>query len=246
MKSEDPENLAEQPFLDHVVELRSRLIKSISFIFLIFLPIYYFSNDLFVAASAPLMNLMPDGSQMIATQVASPFLAPFKLAIYAAIFAGVPYLLHQIWAFVSPGLYRQERKFALPLLATSSILFYCGIAFCYFLVFPLIFAFFIQVSPEGVTMMTDINQYLDFMMKMFLAFGFAFEIPIATSLLVSSGITTSTALAGKRPYFIIGCFVLGMMLTPPDIISQLLLAIPAWVLFEIGVIVAKLIEKRQS
>ena len=180
MKSEDPESLAEQPFLDHVVELRSRLIKSISFIFLIFLPIYYFSNDLFVAASAPLMNLMPDGSQMIATQVASPFLAPFKLAIYAAIFAGVPYLLHQIWAFVSPGLYRHERRFALPLLATSSVLFYCGIAFCYFLVFPLIFAFFIQVSPEGVTMMTDINQYLDFMMKMFLAFGFAFEIPIAT------------------------------------------------------------------
>ena len=233
MKSEDPENLSEQPFLDHVVELRSRLIKSISFIFLIFLPIYYFSDDLFVAASAPLMNLMPDGSQMIATQVASPFLAPFKLAIYAAIFAGVPYLLHQIWAFVSPGLYRHERKFALPLLATSSILFYCGIAFCYFLVFPLIFAFFIQVSPEGVTMMTDINQYLDFMMKMFLAFGFAFEIPIATSLLVSSGITTSKALAQKRPYFIIGCFVLGMMLTPPDIISQLLLAIPAWILFEI-------------
>ena len=190
MKSEDPEHLAEQPILDHVVELRSRLIRSISFIFVIFVPIYYFSNDLFVAASAPLMSLMPDGSQMIATQVASPFLAPFKLAIYAAIFAGVPYLLHQIWAFVSPGLFRHERKFALPLLATSSVLFYCGIAFCYFLVFPLIFAFFIQVSPEGVTMMTDINQYLDFMMKMFLAFGFAFEIPIATSLLVSSGITT--------------------------------------------------------
>ena len=246
MKSEDPENLSEQPFLDHVVELRSRLIKSISFIFVIFVPIYYFSNDLFVAASAPLMNLMPDGSQMIATQVASPFLAPFKLAIYSAIFAGVPYLLHQIWAFVSPGLYRHERKFAVPLLATSSVLFYCGIAFCYFLVFPLIFAFFIQVSPEGVTMMTDINQYLDFMMKMFLAFGFAFEIPIATSLLVSSGITTSKALAQKRPYFIIGCFVFGMMLTPPDIISQLLLAIPAWILFEVGVAVAKLIEKRQS
>jgi sec-independent protein translocase protein TatC len=180
---------------------------------------------------------------MIATQVATPFLTPFKLAIFAAIFVGVPYLLHQLWAFVSPGLYRHEKKFAVPLLLSSILLFYAGMAFVYFLVFPLIFAFFTQVAPEGVAIMTDINQYLDFVLKMFLAFGLAFEIPIATMLMAWSGLATADTMARKRPYVIVGCFVVGMLLTPPDVISQLLLALPTWLLFEVGVIMARLTEK---
>ena len=183
---------------------------------------------------------------MIATQVATPFLTPFKLAVYTAIFVGVPFLLHQIWAFVSPGLYRHEKKFAIPLLMSSTLLFYAGMAFVFFLVFPLVFSFFTSVAPEGVTIMTDINQYLDFVLKMFLAFGIAFEIPIATTLLAWSGLATADGMANKRPYVIVGCFIVGMLLTPPDVISQLLLALPTWLLFEVGVIMARVVEKRAA
>jgi len=242
----DPHDVAvdtdEQPFLDHLIELRSRILRSMAVVAVIFVPIYYFANDLYEWISAPLTAQLPEGSTMIATQVATPFLTPFKLAIFAAIFVGVPYLLHQVWAFVSPGLYRHEKKFAIPLLLSSIGLFYAGMAFVYFLVFPLIFAFFTQVAPEGVAIMTDINQYLDFVLKMFLAFGIAFEIPIATMLVAWSGLATADSMGRKRPYVIVGCFVVGMLLTPPDVISQLLLAIPTWVLFEVGIIMARLTE----
>jgi sec-independent protein translocase protein TatC len=246
-ETRDPHDVAvdtdEQPFLDHLIELRSRILRSVAVVGVIFVPIYYFANDLYEWVSAPLTAQLPEGSTMIATQVATPFLTPFKLAIFAAIFVGVPYLLHQLWAFVSPGLYRHEKKFAVPLLLSSILLFYAGMAFVYFLVFPLIFAFFTQVAPEGVAIMTDINQYLDFVLKMFLAFGLAFEIPIATMLMAWSGLATADTMARKRPYVIVGCFVVGMLLTPPDVISQLLLALPTWLLFEVGVIMARLTEK---
>ena len=245
-KDDDPVDQKQQPFLEHIVELRSRILRSLTFVAVLFLPIYYFAEVLFTWVADPLMSRLLAGAGMIATQVASPFLAPFKLAIYAAIFVGVPFLLHQLWSFVSPGLYRHEKRFALPLLISSVVLFYCGMAFSYFLVFPIVFTFFIEVSPTGISMMTDINQYLDFVMKMFLAFGLAFEIPIATLLLVWSGLTTPNAMAAKRPYIIIGCFVLGMFLTPPDVVSQLLLAIPMWLLFEVGVLLARFVSRKDE
>lgn len=235
----------EQPFLDHLIELRSRILRSILVVGILFIPIYYFANPLYEWIAAPLTAVLPQGSSMIATQVASPFITPFKLAVFAAIFLGVPFLLHQVWAFVSPGLYRHEKKFAVPLLLSSILLFYAGMAFVYYLVFPLVFAFFTTIAPEGVAIMTDINQYLDFVLKMFLAFGIAFEIPIATMLLVWSGIATPDGMAAKRPYIIVGCFIVGMLLTPPDVVSQLLLALPTWILFEVGIFMARYVEKRE-
>ena len=246
----DPHDVAvdthEQPFIDHLIELRARILRSLAVVGVLFVPIYYFANDLYEWIAAPLTAVLPEGSSMIATQVATPFLTPFKLAVYTAIFVGVPFLLHQIWAFVSPGLYRHEKKFAIPLLMSSTLLFYAGMAFVFFLVFPLVFSFFTSVAPEGVTIMTDINQYLDFVLKMFLAFGIAFEIPIATMLLAWSGLATADGMANKRPYVIVGCFVVGMLLTPPDVISQLLLALPTWLLFEVGVMMARVVEKRAA
>lgn len=234
------------PFLEHLIELRSRLLRGFAFVGLLFLPTYYFAEPLFTFIAAPLMQALPEGSDMIATQVTSPFLTPFKLAIYTAIFIGVPFLLHQLWGFVSPGLYRKEKRFAFPLLFSSVLLFYAGMAFSYFLVFPLVFNFFVSVSPEGVAIMTDINEYLNFVMKMFLAFGIAFEIPVATFLLAWSGLSSAQSMANKRPYVIIGCFITGMLLTPPDVISQLLLALPTWLLFEFGVLLARVVEKRET
>lgn len=246
----DPHDLAvdsdEQPFLEHLIELRARLLRSLCIVLVLFVPMYYFANDLYGFVAAPLQNALPEGSSMIATQVASPFITPFKLAIYAAIFMGVPFWLHQLWSFVSPGLYRHEKRFAVPLLISSILLFYCGAAFVYYLVFPLIFAFFVGVSPEGVPMMTDIAYYLDFVLKLVIAFGLAFEIPIATMLLAMTGVATADSMANKRPYVIVGCFVVGMLLTPPDVISQLLLALPTWLLFELGVLLARVVEKREQ
>ena len=246
----DPHDLAvdteEQPFLEHLIELRSRILRSLAAVGIIFIPIYYYANDLYEWISAPLVAQLPEGSSMIATQVATPFLTPFKLAIFAAIFVGVPYLLHQIWSFVSPGLYRHEKKFAIPLLMSSIVLFYAGMAFVFFLVFRLVFAFFTSVGPEGVAIMTDINSYLDFVLKMFLAFGIAFEIPIATMLLAWSGLATADSMARKRPYVIVGCFIVGMLLTPPDVVSQLLLALPTWLLFEFGVMMARFTENKDD
>jgi sec-independent protein translocase protein TatC len=215
-------------------------------VLLLFFPIYFYANELYGIVAAPLMAHLPSDGNMIATDVASPFLTPFKLAIFAAIFLGMPILLHQMWSFVSPGLYLHEKKFAMPLLFSSILLFYLGIAFAYFLVFPLVFQFMASITPEGVTMMTDINRYLDFVLKMFFAFGFAFEIPIATVLLAWSGIATADGMAAKRPYVIVGCFIVGMLLTPPDVISQLMLALPTWLLFEIGVVFARVVERRTN
>jgi len=205
-----------------------------------------FSEQIFSAVAQPLLALMPEGTSMIATGVTSPFLVPFKLVLLLAVLLAVPYLLHQLWAFVAPGLYRHEKKLAAPLLISSVLLFYCGIAFAYFVVFPLLFAFFIAVAPEGVAVMTDIGQYLDFIIAIFFAFGIAFEVPVATYLLILAGATTADDMAKKRPYIIVGAFVIGMMLTPPDIISQSLLAVPMWALFEIGLIMSRLFIKPKA
>ncbi|MDZ7670244.1 MAG: twin-arginine translocase subunit TatC [Gammaproteobacteria bacterium] len=234
----------EQPFLDHIIELRQRILHALLVVLVLFFPIYYFANDIYQFVAAPLLAHLPSDSGMIATEVASPFLTPFKLAAVTAVFAAMPFILHQAWAFVSPGLYLHEKRFAMPLLVSSIALFYSGMAFAYFLVFPLVFQFFTAVTPVGVTMMTDINRYLDFVLKMFFAFGIAFEIPIAILLMVWTGLSTAESLSRKRPYVIVGCFVVGMLLTPPDIISQLLLAVPTWMLFEVGVYLARFVQRR--
>ena len=231
-----------QPLVEHLIELRSRILRSLGAVVLIFLPLFFFANEFYVLLSEPLRVYLPEGATMIATEVASPFLTPFKLTLVLAIFIAIPYILHQIWAFIAPGLYANEKRMAIPLLVTSVLLFYLGVLFAFFVVFPLVFSFFTSVAPEGVTVMTDINRYLDFVLKLFFAFGIAFEIPIAAMLMIWSGVTTVDNLRRKRPYVIVACFVVGMLLTPPDIISQLLLAFPMWVLFEAGILFSTLIK----
>mgnify|MGYP003322880625 FL=1 len=233
-----------QPLVEHLIELRARILRSLGAVVLIFLPLFFFANEIYVLLSEPLRVYLPEGATMIATEVASPFLTPFKLTLVLARFIAIPYILHQIWAFIATGLYANEKRMALPLLVTSVLLFYLGILFAFFVVFPLVFSFFTSVAPEGVTVMTDINRYLDFVLKLFFAFGIAFEIPIAAMLMIWSGVTTVDNLRRKRPYVIVGCFVVGMLLTPPDIISQLLLAFPMWVLFEAGILFSTLIKQR--
>lgn len=234
-----PEADHEQPLISHLTELRSRLINSMISIVVVFLVLAPFSTEIYNIISTPLISKLPAGTSMIATEVASPFLVPFKLTMYAALFISMPYLLYQIWAFVAPGLYLNEKRFAMPLLFSSIILFYAGTAFAFFVVFPLVFAFFTSVTPEGVAMMTDIGKYLDFILKMFFAFGLAFEVPIATILLIATGLVSIEGVREKRPYIIIGAFVVGMILTPPDVLSQFLLATPMLILFEIGLYFSK-------
>ena len=235
--------LPEQPFIGHLIELRDRLMRMVLAVFIIFLALFPFGNDICVFIAKPLMAVMPAGTSMIATQVASPFLTPFKLALVTAVFVAMPYLLHQFWGFIAPGLYNHEKRLAIPLLASSVVLFYLGAVFAYLVVFPLVFAFLTGVAPEGVAVMTDITHYLDFVLTLFFAFGLAFEVPIATIVLVLAGATTPENLAGKRPYVIVGAFVIGMLLTPPDVISQTLLALPMWVLFEIGLLFSRLLMR---
>jgi sec-independent protein translocase protein TatC len=244
--SEPDEPGAEQPFLSHLIELRDRLMRMALGIALVFLMLFPFANELYVYVASPLMAQLPEGSTMIATQVASPFLTPFKLALVAAVFLSMPWSLYQIWAFVAPGLYRHEKRLAVPLLVSSIVLFYLGMLFAYYVVFPLVFAFMAGTTPEGVAMMTDISAYLDFVLALFFAFGVAFEIPIATILLVATGMTTPEALGRKRPFVIVGVFVAGMLLTPPDVISQTLLAVPMWLLFELGILFSRLLLRRRS
>ena len=215
-------------------------------ILVVFLGLYAFANDIYSFVADPLMSLLPEGSQMIATEVASPFLAPFKLTLVVAVFIAIPFVLHQAWAFVAPGLYDNEKMLAIPILVSSVALFYAGAAFAYYVVFPLLFEFFTQTGPENVAVMTDINQYLNFVLKLFFAFGVAFEIPIATFLLILSGATTVESLSKKRPYIVLGCFVVGMLLTPPDVISQSLLAIPMYLLYEVGLLFGRLVRKRRA
>ncbi|MFK8019154.1 MAG: twin-arginine translocase subunit TatC [Pseudomonadales bacterium] len=231
------------PLVEHLTELRDRLLRSLFAVLLIFVALYSFANDIYGFVSEPLRKFLPEGATMIATDVASPFLTPFKLTLVLAVFLAVPYLLYQLWSFVAPGMYRHEKRFAIPLLGSSVLLFYLGIAFAYFVVFPLVFGFFTSIGPSEMTVMTDINSYLNFILKLFFAFGVAFEIPIATVLLIWAELTTADSLAAKRRYIIVGCFVVGMLLTPPDIISQALLAFPMWLLFEVGIILGRWIEK---
>lgn len=232
----------EQPLVQHLLELRTRLLKSIAAIAVGFLCLVFFSNDLYSFFSAPIQALLPDGSTMIATDVASPFFAPFKLTAFLALFLAMPYVLFQVWSFIAPGLYEQEKKLAMPLFISSVLLFYLGITFCYYVVFPLVFGFFTSVAPVGISVTPDINSYLNFILKLFFAFGLAFEIPVATVILVRTGITNHLALAKQRPYIIVCCFIFGMLLTPPDVISQSLLAIPTWLLFEFGLILSRFVS----
>lgn len=236
----------EQGFMSHLIELRDRLLRMVLVVLLLFLSLFAFSEEIFTFVAQPLLSLMPEGTSMIATGVAAPFLVPFKLVLMVSVFIAVPYLLYQMWAFVAPGLYKNEKTLAAPLLVSSVILFYCGVAFAYFVLFPLLFKFLIAISPEGVAMMTDIGQYLDFIIAIFFAFGIAFEVPIAVFLLIMIGATTPDALAEKRPYIIVGAFVVGMLLTPPDIISQTILAIPMLFLFESGLLVARIALKKRA
>ena len=225
----------EQPLIYHLIELRDRLLRVVLVVGVVFLALFPFSNKLFSWLSGPLMAHMPEGSSMIAIEVASPFLIPFKLTLFLALFLSIPYVLYQLWSFVAPGLYKHERRLVYPLLVSSTVLFYAGAAFAYFVVFPLVFAFFTGTAPDGVSVMTDISRYLDFVLTLFFAFGMAFEVPVFTVLLVWTGMATQDGLREKRPYIIVGAFVIGMLLTPPDIISQTLLAVPVWILFELGV-----------
>ena len=234
------------PLVAHLTELRDRLLRALLAVLLVFICLFPFANDIYTFVSEPLRSLLPAGTSMIATEVASPFLTPFKLTLVAAVFVSMPFVLYQAWSFIAPGMYRHEKRLAIPLLFSSVALFYAGAAFAYFVVFPLIFAFFTSIGPEDVTIMTDINSYLDFVLKLFFAFGLAFEIPIAAVLLIWSGITSADALARKRPYIIVGCFVLGMLLTPPDVISQSLLALPMWLLFELGIYFGRLVKRSDA
>ena len=234
-----PDSGEELPFVSHLVELRDRLLRVVLAVILIFLGLAPFANWLFSRLSGPLTAQLPQGTSMVAIDVASPFFTPFKLAMVVAVFVAMPYILYQSWAFIAPGLYRHERKRVMPLLVSSTLLFYLGAAFAYFVVFPLVFGFLTKTAPEGVAVMTDISRYLDFVLTMFFAFGVAFEVPIAVVLLMWTGVVTPQMLKDKRPYIIVGAFVIGMLLTPPDIISQTLLAVPMWLLFEIGVFIGE-------
>ena len=238
---EGEEQLAEGTLVSHLVELRTCLIRSALSILLIFICLIPFAERIFTLIATPLMDRLPEGATMIATQVASPFLTPFKMSLFVAVFLSMPVILYQLWGFVAPGLYRKEKRFAFPLLLSSILLFYAGVAFAYFVVFPLMFAFFATVSPEGVTMMTDISAYLDFILTIFFAFGIAFEVPIATVMLVWSGLVSIKTLKKARAFVFLGAFVMGMLLTPPDAISQTLLAVPVYLLYESGLVLAKVL-----
>ncbi len=237
----EPETDREQTFMEHLVELRSRLLKACAAVLVVLVVLLPFSRRLYSVLSEPLTAKLPAGSSMIAIDVASPFLTPFKLSLLLALIIAIPIVLYQMWAFVAPALYRHEKRLAKPLLYSAVVLFYAGCAFAYFVVFPLVFGFFTSVAPEGVTVMTDISKYLDFTITLFLAFGLTFEVPIATIILVATGITTVEKLAKARGYIIVGAFAMGMLLTPPDVISQTLLALPMWLLFEVGLLMSRIL-----
>ena len=231
----------ELSFIEHLVELRSRLLKACAAVLVILILLLPFARRLYAVLAEPLTSVLPEGSSMIAIDVASPFLTPFKLALLLSLILAIPFVLYQLWAFVAPALYREEKRLARPLLYTSVVLFYAGCAFAYFVVFPLVFGFFTRVAPEGVTVMTDISKYLDFVITLFLAFGITFEVPIATIILVATGMVSIEQLKKARAYVVVGAFALGMLLTPPDVISQTLLALPMWALFEVGLLMARVL-----
>ncbi|MDR6713845.1 sec-independent protein translocase protein TatC [Pseudomonas hunanensis] len=234
---------ARMPLTEHLRDLRKRLMRALLIIGVLFAGLFPFAQTLYTLISEPLRRYLPEGTSMIATSVTSPFLTPFKLTAMCALFLAMPLLLHQAWGFIAPGLYKRERRIALPLLLSSIVLFYGGMAFAFFLVFPMMFGFFASVTPDGVAMMTDIGLYLDFIMALFLAFGLAFEIPVATFIVVWAGLTDVATLRKSRPYVIVGCFVVGMILTPPDVFSQTMLAVPMWVLFEVGLLACGMLRR---
>ena len=236
----------ELTFLEHLVELRSRLLKATAAVLIILVCLLPFARTIYEKLAAPLTAVLPEGSSMIAIDVASPFLTPFKMALLLALILAIPVVLYQVWAFVAPALYRHEKRLAKPMLYSSVVLFYAGCAFAYFVVFPLVFGFFTSRAPDGVTVMTDISKYLDFVTTLFLAFGITFEVPIATIILVATGITTTKQLASYRGYVLVGAFALGMLLTPPDIVSQTLLAVPMWMLFEFGLLMSRILVKKKD
>ena len=243
---ETEEELKEETLLSHLIELRSRLLKMGASILVVFLVLAPFSDFIFRSIALPLMEQLPEGSTMIATQVASPFLTPFKTTMFAALFLSMPVVLYQVWGFTAPGLYKKEKRFAIPLLLSSIVLFYCGTVFAYFVVFPLMFAFFTSAAPAGVAVMTDIASYLDFVLVLFFAFGIAFEVPIATVVLVWSGLTSVETLAKNRAYVFLGAFIIGMLITPPDVISQTLLAVPVYLLYECGILLSKILTNKKE
>lgn len=240
---ETPEVDEAQPLVAHLTELRDRLLRSILVVLVVFLVLMNYANELFLIVSEPMRAALPFGTTMIATDVAAPFMTPFMLSFYVALLLAMPYVLHQIWSFISPGLYRHEKRLAAPLLISSVTLFYCGVAFAHFVVLPLMFKVLSATGPAGIAYTPDITRFLDITMKLFLGFGVAFEVPVATVLLVLSGASTPQAMAAKRPYIIVGCFILGAILTPPDAISQCMMAVPMWLLFEIGVLVGRLVYR---
>jgi len=240
------EQLPSQPFLEHIIEFRDRALKSILSVLIIFSGLFSFSNELYLYVSEPIRAFIPESSGMIATEVASPFLTPFKLTLVISLFAAMPYILFQIWAFLAPGLYQREKKIAIPLFVSSVILFYTGMAFAYYIVFPLVFMFFASTVPDGITIMPDMRSYLNFALKLFFAFGVSFEIPIGVVILSWMGAVNPEKLAAKRPFVFVGCFFFGMLLTPPDVISQILLAVPMWLLFELGILFGRLVYREDN
>jgi len=245
-EEDNPEQSASGSLMSHLVELRDRVVRMVVAILVIFLGLFYWANDIYIYMAEPLTRHLPEGANMIAIDVASPFLTPFKLVLMLSVFLAMPVILYQCWSFVAPGLYANEKRIAGPLLVSSILLFYAGVSFAYFIVFPLVFAFFTSIGPEMVNISTDIGRYLDFVLALFFGFGLAFEVPIATIILVAIGFTTPKKLSEKRPFVIVGAFILGMLLTPPDVISQVLLALPVWVLFEAGLIASRIIFKDRN
>lgn len=245
MAERENEQLVEGSFISHLLELRDRLLYSVVVVFAIFFVLVFFANDLYSLLAQPLLKELPQGATMIATEVISPFLTPLKLAFAFSIVLSVPFLLYQLWAFVAPGLYRNERRLVMPLLVSSTLLFYGGMAFAYFFVFPAAFHVLATTAPAGVTMMTDIRAYLDFVFAMFFAFGIAFEVPVATVLFVKLGFVRPETLSKQRSYVVLGCFIIAAVLTPPDVMSQFMLAVPMWLLFEVGLFVAYRLRKEE-
>ncbi len=237
--------MTEQSFISHLLELRDRLLRMVVAVVAIFIVLFIYpgANTLYTLLAKPLLATLPKGGQMIATEVTTPFFVPMKVAGMTAFLIALPYILYQIWAFVAPGLYAHEKRFALPLVISSTLLFFAGMAFAYFLVFPVVFGFITHVAPEGVAVMTDIGKYLDFVITMFIAFGITFEVPVAVVLLVKVGFVSVEKLREIRPYVVVGAFVIGAIFTPPDVVSQLMLAVPLWLLYELGILVALLVRK---
>ena len=238
--------IGEDTFISHLVELRDRLLRCIIALGIVFACLFPFANKLYTLLAQPMLAKLPQGGQMIATEVTTPFFVPMKVAMMTAFLIALPYVLYQLWAFVAPGLYSNEKRLALPLIATSTVLFFCGMAFAYFVVFPVVFGFFTGYAPQGVAVMTDIDKYLGFVLTMFMAFGITFEVPVAVIILVTMNVVTVAKLREIRPYVVVGAFVIGAIFTPPDVVSQVMLALPLWILYEAGIVAAVMMSKKKA